>query len=164
MNNQASKYIVEEVPVFETYLLRHSVLRPHQSIQQVKYPGDTSHQSCHFAISDRSNTMKSIVGIVSLYKESLVIPQVGLAFNLDTKRIKWRIRGIAVDPEYRQKGLGSLLLTACLKQAIQEENESRIWCNVRINAIPFYQRNKFKTVTSEFEIPEIGKHVVMVSI
>jgi predicted GNAT family N-acyltransferase len=36
-----------------------------------------------------------------------------------------------------------------------------VWCNARTPARAFYERAGFRTVSDEFELPEIGPHYVM---
>ena len=53
---------------------------------------------------------------------------------------KYRIRGMAVDSEYRNKGIGSKIVNE-LQRIAEEENAffcSGIWCNARIKAVPMY--------------------------
>ena len=52
---------------------------------------------------------------------------------------KYRIRGMAVDSEYRNKGIGSKIVNEL--QRIAEEEKTGIWCNARIKAVPMYARS-----------------------
>ncbi len=53
-----------------------------------------------------------------------------------------QIRFMAVNPQYRSKGLGSLILVALESYALQEGTK-RLVCNAREDAIPFYEHNGF---------------------
>ncbi|WP_413113138.1 YiiD C-terminal domain-containing protein [Thaumasiovibrio sp. DFM-14] len=53
-----------------------------------------------------------------------------------------QIRYMAVHPDYRQKGMGTLVLMALESLACQE-GAKRLVCNAREDAIPFYVRNGF---------------------
>ncbi len=72
---------------------------------------------------------------------------------------KYRIRGMAVDSEYRNKGIGSEIVKELQKKAGEEE--TGIWCNARIKAVPMYARCGFEIVSDIFEIENIGPHYDM---
>jgi len=72
---------------------------------------------------------------------------------------KYRIRGMAVDSEYRNKGIGSKIVNEL--QRIAEEEKTGIWCNARIKAVPMYARCGFQIVSYIFEIENIGPHYDM---
>jgi predicted GNAT family N-acyltransferase len=69
---------------------------------------------------------------------------------------------MATDPETgRGRGAGALLLRACLDHALTT-GATRIWCNARSPVRGFYEREGFTVDGTEFELPEIGPHVLMV--
>ena len=72
---------------------------------------------------------------------------------------KYRIRGMAVDSEYRNKGIGSKIVNEL--QRIAEEEKTGIWFNARIKAVPMYARCGFQIVSDIFEIENIGPHYDM---
>jgi 7-cyano-7-deazaguanine synthase len=70
-----------------------------------------------------------------------------------------RLRGMAVDPEFRGRGFGRMLMEAC-----QEESRRRgtgLWCNARVGAIPHYLACGYQRVGEEFEMPAIGPHYML---
>ena len=72
---------------------------------------------------------------------------------------KYRIRGMAVDSEYRNRGIGSEIVKELQKKA--KEERTGIWCNARIKAVPMYARCGFVIVSEIFEIKNIGPHYDM---
>jgi len=72
---------------------------------------------------------------------------------------KFRIRGMAVSPEYRNKGIGSSIVKGLQDYALGQG--SGIWCNARIRAVPMYKRCGFIEVSEIFEIEGIGLHYDM---
>tara|TARA_B110000116_G_C16372787_1_gene374905 strand:- start:70 stop:507 length:438 start_codon:yes stop_codon:yes gene_type:complete len=72
---------------------------------------------------------------------------------------KYRIRGMAVDPKFRNKGVGTDIVKA-LQNETEKENTG-IWCNARIRAVPMYARCGFEIVSDIFEIENIGPHYDM---
>ncbi|MDE0953062.1 MAG: GNAT family N-acetyltransferase [Candidatus Poseidoniales archaeon] len=75
------------------------------------------------------------------------------------KGCKYRIRGMAVDSRCRNQGIGSDIVKA-LQSETKKENTG-IWCNARIRAVPMYARCGFKIVSDVFDIENIGPHYDM---
>jgi predicted GNAT family N-acyltransferase len=75
------------------------------------------------------------------------------------KGCKYRIRGMAVDSSFRNLGIGSDIVKS-LQDEAKKENTG-IWCNARIRAVPMYSRCGFKIVSDIFEIEDIGPHYDM---
>jgi len=133
---------VRSLPVAQTRALRRSVLRPHQSIEEMR---ETEPQGAH------------AVGVIDgdeLIATGLIAPDPARGYGL------WRVRGMATKPRARGRGAGTAVLDALLEHA-RAQGASRGWCNVRTNACSLYERAGFKTVSEEFELPGIGPHVVM---
>ncbi len=72
---------------------------------------------------------------------------------------EYRIRGMAVESEFRNMGIGSDIVKN-LQNEVSKENTG-IWCNARIKAVPMYERCGFKIVSDIFEIEGIGFHYDM---
>tara|TARA_Y100001970_G_scaffold215185_1_gene263176 strand:+ start:2382 stop:2819 length:438 start_codon:yes stop_codon:yes gene_type:complete len=71
----------------------------------------------------------------------------------------YRIRGMAVAPEFRNQGIGSGIVREL--QNFARENGSGIWCNARIKAVTMYERCGFRVVSEVFDIEGIGLHYDM---
>ena len=69
---------------------------------------------------------------------------------------KFRIRGMAVSAEHRNKGVGTLIVKGL--QDYAKECGSGIWCNARIRAIPVYERCGFVVISDVYDIEGIGPH------
>jgi GNAT superfamily N-acetyltransferase len=69
---------------------------------------------------------------------------------------KFRIRGMAVDFDYQNNGIGSRIVS--MLQEYAKEQRTGIWCNARIRAVPMYERRGFVIVSDVFEIEGIGPH------
>jgi ribosomal protein S18 acetylase RimI-like enzyme len=72
----------------------------------------------------------------------------------------WRIRGMATAPSARRTGAGTAILDALMHHA-SERGARRIWCNARTPARAVYERAGLGVVSEEFELPDIGPHLVM---
>ncbi len=77
----------------------------------------------------------------------------------DQDGIQLRIRWLGVDDAWRGKGMGTALTRKVQEYATKLQKG--IWCNVRIKAIPVYQRLGFVIQGKTFEVPSVGPHVRM---
>jgi len=73
---------------------------------------------------------------------------------------EWRVRGMAVVPELRGRGAGGAILSALIEHA-RAAGALAVWANVRTPARSLYERRGMRVVSEEFELPQIGPHVVM---
>ncbi len=136
---------IREVDAVATHPLRQRLLRPTQTIEEMAYPGDGLPGAGHYAavVND------AVIGIAS------ISPEAG-----DQGRGSWRLRGMAVEPDWSGRGIGSALIAAALGHA-RRADAAGVWCNARTTADGFYERHGFERQGDVFEIDPIGKHVVM---
>lgn len=139
-------YVVKTITPPETYPIRQKVLRPTQTIEDCKYPGDLENTSHHLGIF--KNELQA--GIASIYNQD----EHGRA----SPGI-WRIRGMAVLPEFQSHGLGAQLLEGLLSYA-KSMRATRIWCNARVTAQGFYTKFGMQSEGKQFNIEPIGPHYV----
>ncbi len=137
---------VATVTAEQTRPLRHLVLRPTQSAEATEYPGDHDPDTRHFGAFDEGR----LVGIASLYSEP----------RADGPVEGWRLRGMATAVDARGRGAGRALLGACRDQ-VASTGGAELWCNARVVARDFYTAAGFEVVGPEFDIEDIGPHVVM---
>ena len=123
--------------------LRFRVLRKGQPRESAHYPGIDADQSTKF--------------LGAFFEDKLV----GCAtLQVDSREgCKYRIRGMAVEPNFRNKGIGTKIVNK-LQEYAKRENTG-IWCNARIKAINMYERCGFKIISEVFEIKPIGLHYDM---
>jgi GNAT superfamily N-acetyltransferase len=72
----------------------------------------------------------------------------------------WQLRGMAVLENSQRNGIGSVLLRACGAHVVARGG-TRLWCNARTGAVPFYVKHGFETVGAEFIIADVGPHYIM---
>jgi GNAT superfamily N-acetyltransferase len=72
----------------------------------------------------------------------------------------WRIRGMATEAPFRSRGFGGQILEALLSHA-GERGGTRVWCNARVDAVPFYERFGFETRGEVFLTAGERPHVLM---
>jgi GNAT superfamily N-acetyltransferase len=132
--------VVRAVPIAQTRHLRQSILRPHETLEQL-----ASHEPDNaFAVGAFTCEQLIAVGFIAPDGE------VGA----------WRVRAMATAPQARGRGAGTLVLEALLGHA-STHGARRIWCNARHPARSFYERAGLRVVSEVFEIPGIGPHFVM---
>ncbi len=138
---------IAPITALATHELRQSILRPHQTLAEMAYPGDDDSGTIHFGAFDR----EKLIGIVSLYVEPL--PDEPQPTDL-------RFRGMAVDADRQLGGVGRLLIEACIAHA-RDAGGRVLWCNARTSAAGFYERLNFAQHGEIFDISAVGPHVVM---
>ena len=144
--------MIRAISAAQTRPLRQSVLRPHQAANELVYPGDDAEQSIHLGWFDENNTEPGAV--LSAF------PQFGEPPIADCD---WRLRGMAVSPVLRGRGVGRHLMLA-LFERLSQRAASGLWCNARTSAAGFYTRLGLHEVGARFELPDIGEHVRMARI
>jgi len=70
-----------------------------------------------------------------------------------------RVRWLGVDEAVRGQGIGARLVQAT--QVYAATRQGALWADVRIKAIPVYERLGFEPCGDFFELPDIGRHRVM---
>lgn len=73
----------------------------------------------------------------------------------------WQLRGMATDPEYIGKGIGSTLLRQA-EELLRERGRAIMWCNARTSAVGFYLKQGWEKVSDEFVIEAVGPHYRMI--
>jgi GNAT superfamily N-acetyltransferase len=128
------------VEVEQTRRLRQAVLRPHETLEELagSEPADA------FAVGAFDGGRLIAVGLVAP----------------DGQPGGWRIRGMATSPLARGRGAGTAVLEALVGHA-KTHGARRVWCNARTPARSLYERAGLRVSSDEFELPDIGPHVVM---
>jgi len=132
--------LVRPVRLAQSRSLRKTVLRPHESLEEV-----AAHEpEGAFAVGAFDGEELLAVGLVAP----------------DGEPGAWRVRGMATAPHARRRGAGTAVLDALLGHAV-EHGARRVWCNARTPARSLYERAGFRAISDEFELPRIGPHFVM---
>lgn len=138
---------VKPISFKETYVLRHSILRPGQLIETCYYVGDESEHTFHFGYFHRDE----LVGVASFYLEP------HKEFTADKP---YRLRGMATLPVVQRSGFGRKILLRGIEE-LKRRGADLLWCNAREGAFEFYKKMGLSFHGDLFEIPEIGPHQVM---
>jgi predicted GNAT family N-acyltransferase len=118
---------IEQIRPELTWKLRREILYPEQTIHEMKM--DEDNDGYHFA-AFRNNY---IVAVVSLFKRDN----------------SWQFRKFAVAASVQSMGIGSKLLQYITDFAISEGG-TKLWCNARLTAIPFYIKHAFVQTGEHF--------------
>jgi GNAT superfamily N-acetyltransferase len=128
--------------------LRHRLLRAGLPAEAAQFPGDNDASNWH-------------IGLFYPCPPEENAPLVSCAsFMLNSYKDEpaWQLRGMCTDGPHRSKGFGGRLL-ACAEAAISEHSKLRLfWCNARVPAIPFYERQGWIADSDVFDIPTAGPH------
>ena len=148
MNQQT--HTVEKISAADTLSIRQQVLRPNWTIEQCQFECDLQETTFHIgAFKDGG-----LIGIATMMRDRS-------AELTDISTDQFRLRGMAVLPEYRNQGVGRSILDECLQQVRLREC-NLFWCNARIKAERFYTAAGFsKTSETTFDIPGAGLHFLM---
>ncbi|MDJ0976410.1 MAG: GNAT family N-acetyltransferase [Planctomycetota bacterium] len=151
-DESAPTYDVHAVTVDVVRPLRLRYLRPGQPEESVAYKSDEFDSAVHFVVRDEDG---QAIGVGSGHVENRVAghpPHLTPGF---------RVRGMAVETEWRGKGVGRAILGSLI-DAAREAGATEVWANARTESIGIYEKSGFARLSSEFDIPLIGEHVVAV--
>lgn len=110
-----------------------------------KYKEDYSNNTEHFALYIDK---KFISGLTIIRKKN----------ENGARESEVQIRGMFTIDEKRDEGHGTDLMQKVV-MTLRKDGVRNIWCNSRIKAIGFYEKNNFKKVSKIFDIKSIGKHI-----
>ncbi|MGH9126134.1 MAG: GNAT family N-acetyltransferase [Acidimicrobiales bacterium] len=150
--------MIRQVTAEATYPLRQQVLRPHQRVDEVGFPGENDPGTAHFAAFDGGGR---IVGIATALHQGPdgAIPAADPATAADLAGC-WRLRGMAVDDDQRHLGIGAALLERVVDH-VARHGATALWCNARLSAAGFYRAAGLAPCGDSWEEPGIGPHVKM---
>ena len=144
MNGKVQFCLVELEQIID---LRHAVLRQGLPRDAAIFDGDTGAHALHYGAIDFAGIL---IGCATLHPSQW------------DSQPAWQLRGMAVAPDLRNSGIGRDLLDFVERDARTRDPQRILWCNARVPAAPFYQKQGWRIVSEIFEIPTAGPHVKMV--
>lgn len=139
---------VLRIKAIDTQLIRHKILRPHGTLEDCRFRGDDDELTFHLgAFVDNK-----LVSVASFYFERNEI--------FTDHPYQFKLRGMATLPEYQRLGLSQALLRTAFP-VIKQNQCTLLWCNARVSAMGFYTKVGFKPTGEPFDVPQIGKHILM---
>lgn len=128
--------------------LRHAVLRQGLHRQTAVFDGDEEPDTLHLVAVTPAG---AVVGCATLLLRPY--PQTGEPGR--------QLRGMAVLPELRSRGIGRRLLDEGERVLRDRPGPRLLWCQARTPAVPFYERSGWKRVGDEFVVGKAGPHYLM---
>lgn len=118
---------IEQIPPYLVWPLRHQVMYPELTIDDVKLENDSD--GIHFGLFEDNK----LITVVSLFQS----------------RNEMQFRKFATLNAFQGMGYGSLMLEYLITFA-GEQGCGRLWCNARKNASGFYKKFGFRETTQTF--------------
>lgn len=157
--------ICQKIRWQDTLPLRQSVLRPGLPPEQSHFPGDDDEGTFHLGAVNSSTQI--VVGIGSFRRDALpaqpalLAPDGSALSDEILKALKpYRLRGMAVHPDFRRQGIGDRILQAG-EAELRHLGCEILWFNARIDAFKFYHSNGYEFASELFSINGVGPHKVM---
>lgn len=139
--------MIEFISAEQTLPLRNVILRNGKLLlEECRFEGDEAAEAFHVGYFKEGQ----LIAVVSF------LPQNREGFS----GMGYRLRGMAVLPEYRKKGIGNLIANFGVLY-LKGKKVSYVWCDARKVAYSFYLGQGFEFISEEFEIQNIGPHRVM---
>lgn len=137
--------VVKQIKAEDTYQIRENELRINIDLPS-QFTGDFEKKTFHFGLFED----KKLVSIVSFMKNN----------HNALEGEQYQLRGMATLGAFQNKGYGKKLLVKT-EEFLKDKKVTIIWCNARVIALDFYQKQGFRIIGNEFDIPQIGGHFVM---
>jgi len=136
---------IKKIKVQETYGIRLEVLRKNIPLPY-EFNGDFDKETFHLGafINDK------LIAVSSFMKGS----------NFNFKGSQYQLRGMATLNNYQGFGAGKLMLQEAIK-ILNTLEINCLWCNARIIAVNFYEKQGFQIFGEVFDIKYIGEHYVL---
>lgn len=148
-----SGVVLRRCSLGEALPLRHAVLRPGMPVHEAFYEGDTLEVNRHYGAFDLGRPVACASCMLNAWEGEPA----------------WQLRGMGTRADLRGRGLGAALLgyvEAELRGHPPANDGPRVgplrvrwfWCNARVAAVPFYERQGWRVVSEEFDVPTVGPH------
>jgi len=147
-------YWVKFVQLETILKLRRRVLQPNQP---AVFPEDCQANTLHVAVFLPKRARSIFLGTPVCCASFVLTDQVeGTPY--------YQLRGMATDPTWQRRGLGSRLL-AWTEEYFRDWMMSTLqtpavylWCNAPVSAVPFYEKQGWRCTGDVFDIPGVGPH------
>jgi GNAT superfamily N-acetyltransferase len=139
---------IRAITTEEARTVRLPVLRPGLPPETAVLDRDDDPGTLHFGAFDGAR----LVGVATFFPETCPLVPAPPA---------WRLRGMASLPDVRGKGAGRALVAEGVRVA-EAAGATLMWCNARVSARGFYEKQAFVAIGDVFELPVGGPHYVMI--
>jgi GNAT superfamily N-acetyltransferase len=141
--------ILKKVSVDRIIELRHRMLREGLPAETAHFSGDDDPNTLHFAafLADHAGEeMGKTVCCASFMLNPL------------NGEPAWQLRGMATALEFQGQGVGRNLLRFSEKTLAEQSRIRFLWCNARLPAVTFYEKQGWCCISGVFQIPTAGPH------
>lgn len=142
--------LVKTISAEDTHPLRLDVLRKDSVGKEVVWSRDNEPDTFHLgAFIDCV-----IRGIATYQREDCPEPEISAMFDGE---VSYRLRGMAVAPDYERQGIASLIL-AVGRDRLLRRGVSALWCHARVNAVGLYEKDGWSIYGEPFLVEDVGMH------
>lgn len=138
---------VKRISPRDTYPIRQKMLRDGMPIEATYFEGDEDEQTFHLGAFVEGK----LVSVASFFFSH------NKKFNIDNQ---YQLRGMATLPSHQRKGFSRELLKVAFP-IVKQNFCDLLWCNARVQAVPFYENVGFVKTGEVFEIEGVGPHILM---
>ena len=132
------------VTIDEIVELRHAELRTGLPIETADFDGDRDPATLHFGAFAPDGGDN--VGCASFM------------LNEFEDEPAYQLRGMATRKDWAGRGVGARLLDLAVQTILEATPIRQLWCNARVPAIGFYEKQGWAVVSELFEVPTAGPH------
>jgi GNAT superfamily N-acetyltransferase len=143
MAQPLNNFTIRRAAFAEVLALRHAELRAGMPIESAMFPGDDDPLTFHFGVFDSSGAN---IGCASF----MPVPWEG--------RPAYQLRGMATRGDFVKRGVGAALLKFADAMLRDERGVKQLWCNARLSAVGFYEKQGWAVASPLLEIPTAGPH------
>ncbi len=136
---------VKKIKPAETYNVRLEVLRKNIPLPY-EFKGDFDENTFHIGAFKNNK----LIAVSSYMK----------AENENFKGTQYQLRGMATLEKFQGFGAGKLMMQKAF-EILNELNIDCLWCNARVIAVNFYEKQGLQTFGEKFDIKFVGDHYVM---
>ncbi|SNR32650.1 GNAT family N-acetyltransferase [Lutibacter flavus] len=136
---------IKTITTEETYDIRKEVLRKNIPLP-FEFNGDLDEDTFHLG-AFKNNKLIAVSSFMKVKKENF-------------KGEQFQLRGMATLDKFQGIGAGKLMMEKAFS-ILKELNIDCLWCNARIIAVNFYEKQGLETIGEKFDIAFIGEHYVM---
>ena len=136
---------VINIQAIETYSIRLEILRKNIPLPY-EFNGDFDEGTFHLGAFKN----KKLIAISSYMKVK----------NANLIGEQYQLRGMATLNEHQGFGAGKLMLQKAFS-IFKKLKIDYLWCNARVEAVSFYEKQGLKTFGNKFDIKYVGNHYAM---
>lgn len=128
--------------------LRYKVLWPHlDGADACQIPPDTVGSTFHMIALLQNKVVGTATFIIDINEKF-------------EEKNQYRLRAMATDPEVRGYGIGAKIVEKAIDE-LKNQGVKLLWCDARLIATGFYEKQNFKIKGQVYQVPKIGPHKLM---